>query len=231
MLFSDTTKISPSPSASTSKFFVAIAANKTTTRVVLVSKSSSSSGDDSDDVITRGTGTTAKGRRLLKVREEKRKREFDRLNNYPSWAKVLENAAKNDVELRNVLGDTIGNPDQMRRKVEDRIRNKGRDFHRLKQDQSCWQIHQWNTILSMMWITAVISFHDIGDVEFQDNWFRVWVDIGTSNYFTLDVLLNGLTVLSSEYFGIQQVVFGGRSMGDWEEGMKNPKDGYESFKI
>nr|GEY07188.1 glycoside hydrolase, clan GH-D [Tanacetum cinerariifolium] len=60
------------------------------------------------DVI--GLGTTARGRRLLKVREEKRKREFHRRNNYPSWAKVLENAAKNDVELRNVLGDTIGDP-------------------------------------------------------------------------------------------------------------------------
>ncbi|GJZ71276.1 hypothetical protein Tco_0635127 [Tanacetum coccineum] len=22
------------------------------------------------------------------------------------------------------------------------------------------------------------SFHDVGDVEFQDNWGRVWVDIG-----------------------------------------------------
>ncbi|GJT59028.1 hypothetical protein Tco_1002561 [Tanacetum coccineum] len=64
------------------------------------------------------------------------------------------------------------------------------------------------------------SFHDVGDVEFQDNWGRVWVDIGTSDYFTLDVLLNCLTV-----------VFGGQSMGDWEEGMKNPEDGYKSFKI
>ncbi|GKA27934.1 hypothetical protein Tco_0714102 [Tanacetum coccineum] len=45
---------------------------------------------------------------------------------------VLENAAKNDVELRNVLGDTIGDPDQMRLKVEDRIRKKGRDFHKSK---------------------------------------------------------------------------------------------------
>ncbi|GJY71570.1 hypothetical protein Tco_0475273 [Tanacetum coccineum] len=43
------------------------------------------------------------------------------------------------------------------------------------------------------------SFHDVGDVEFQDNWGRVWVDI----------------------------VFGGQSMGDWEEGMKNPEDGYK----
>ncbi|GKC67713.1 hypothetical protein Tco_1100311 [Tanacetum coccineum] len=83
------------------------------TRVVV-----KSSGDDVN--ISRGSRTTARGRRLLKVREEKRKREFDCLRNYPSWAK---------------------------------------------------------------------------------------------------------------YLGIQQVVFGGQSMGDWEEGMINPEDGYKSFKI
>ncbi|KAG6601077.1 hypothetical protein SDJN03_06310, partial [Cucurbita argyrosperma subsp. sororia] len=41
------------------------------------------------------------------------------------------------------------------------------------------------------------SFHDISDVEFQDNWGRVWVDLGTSDYFAIDVLLNCWTVLSS----------------------------------
>ena len=71
------------------------------------------------------------------------------------------------------------------------------------------------------------SFHDISDVEFQDNWGRFWyksqiaftffkinylslcltsfvikfynrVDLGTSDAFAIDVLLNSLTVLSSE---------------------------------
>ncbi|KAF9611206.1 hypothetical protein IFM89_027520 [Coptis chinensis] len=74
------------------------------------------------------------------------------------------------------------------------------------------------------------SFHDIGDVEFQDNWGRVWVDLGTSDIFAVDVLLNCLTVLSSEYLGIQQMVLVGR-MGDWEEGMTNPEYGYKYFKI
>lgn len=35
----------------------------------------------------KGSGTTARGRRLLKVREEKRKREYDKIHNYPPWAK------------------------------------------------------------------------------------------------------------------------------------------------
>jgi hypothetical protein len=64
------------------------------------------------------------------------------------------------------------------------------------------------------------SFHDISDVEFQDNWalesfdslgkrmcanseipltfFSCRVDLGTSNYLGLDVLLNCLTQFSSE---------------------------------
>ncbi|GJU36213.1 gypsy type transposase [Tanacetum coccineum] len=55
------------------------------------------------------------------------------------------------------------------------------------------------------------SFCDVGDVEFQDNWGRVWVDIGTSDYFALDVLLNCLTVLSleqasSSYVSIHNVI-------------------------
>lgn len=103
----------------------------------------------------KGSGTTARGRRLLKVREDKRKREYDRLHDYPSWAKyffslsfalqvfvflpmsreslklllnfpvtggnfkcrVLESACKDDEELRAVLGDSIGNPELMRKKV------------------------------------------------------------------------------------------------------------------
>lgn len=37
----------------------------------------------------KSSGTSARSRRLLKLREEKRKREHDRLHNYPAWAKSL----------------------------------------------------------------------------------------------------------------------------------------------
>ncbi|KAI3683282.1 hypothetical protein L1987_83785 [Smallanthus sonchifolius] len=274
--------------------------NGRTTIITVSAKSSiNRKTGDGDSLIddVRGSGTTARGRRLLKVREEKRKREYDRLNNYPSWAKVLEDAAKNDVELRNVLGDSIGKPEQMRQKIE--FGRRGEIFTSLKRvplllsksplesnSLALSLFDSFSPVGSNIWfklygppsdrdadlIGSVIqswyvmgrlgafnsanlqlanasmeynplydadkgfnvmpsSFHDIGDVEFQDNWGRVWVDIGTSDYFALDVLVNCLTVLSSEYLGIQQVVFGGRSMGDWEEGMKNPKDGYKYFKI
>ncbi|WZY80207.1 hypothetical protein YC2023_026591 [Brassica napus] len=234
----------------------------------------------------KGSGTTARGRRLLKVREEKRKRDYDRLHDYPSWAKVLESACKDDEELRAVLGDSIGNPELMRKKVEERVRKKGKDFQKQKTGSVLSfkvSFRDFNPVDSFIWFELYgspsdrdvdligsawyvmgrlgafntsnlqlanssmeydplydaekgfkvmpSSFHDISDVEFQDNWGRVWVDLGTSDIFALDVLLNSLTVMSSEYLGIQQVVFGGKRMGDWEEGMTNPDFGYKYFKI
>lgn len=237
----------------------------------------------------KGSGTTARGRRILKVQEEKRKREYEQLHNYPTWAKVLEDACKNDSELRAVLGDSIGNPELMRKRVEDRVRKKGKDFQKSKSGSVVAfkvSFRDFNLLGSYIWfelygspsdrdvdlLGSVIqswyvmgrigafnsanlqltnlsmeydplydaekgskvmpsSFHDIGDVEFQDNWGRVWVDLGTADFFSIDVLLNCLTTLSSEYLGIKQVVFGGRVMGDWEDGMTNPEYGYKSFKI
>ncbi|MCD9643463.1 hypothetical protein HAX54_030970 [Datura stramonium] len=237
----------------------------------------------------KGSGTTARGRRLLKVREEKRKREYERLHNYPAWAKVLEDACKHDTELRAVLGDSIGNPELMKKRIEDRVRTKGRNFQKSKTGSVLAfkvSFRDFNPLDSYIWfelygspsdrdvniLGSVIqawyvmgrlgafnssnlqlggssmeydplydaekgfnvmpsSFHDISNVEFQDNWCRVWVDLGTADFFSIDVLLNCLTVLSSEYIGIQQVVFGGRRMGDWEEGMTNSDDGYKYFEI
>ncbi|KAF5186074.1 Alpha-galactosidase [Thalictrum thalictroides] len=245
---------------------------------------------DTDINSTRkGSGTSARSRRLLKIREEKRKREYDRTHNYPAWAKVLEDACKHDSELRAVLGDSIGNPEQMKQKVQQRVRSKGPDFRKSKTgsvlsfkvsfrdfnptDSYIWfELYGSPTDRDVVLIGSVIqswyvmgrlgafnssnlqlanlsmdhnpiydankgfkvmpsSFHDISDVEFQDNWGRVWVDLGTSDILAVDVLLNCLTVLSSEYLGIQQVVFGGRRMGDWEEGMTSPEFGYKTFKI
>ncbi|GMH10880.1 hypothetical protein Nepgr_012721 [Nepenthes gracilis] len=235
-----------------------------------VAMSGDSDGSDVEDGkrgVAKGSGTKARGRRLLKLKEEKRKREYDRLHNYPAWAKVLEEACKNDAELRAVIGDSVGNPELMRKKVEERVRKKGRDFHKPKTGSIVAfkvSFRDFNPVDSYIWlelygspsdqdvelIGSVIqawyvmgrlgafnssnlqvtnssmeynplydvdkgfkvlpsSFHDISDVEFQDNWGRFWVDLGTSDYFAIDVLLNCLTVLSSEYLGIKQVVFGG----------------------
>ncbi|KAK8463581.1 hypothetical protein SEVIR_1G382000v4 [Setaria viridis] len=236
------------------------------------------------------SGTTARERRLVKVREERRRREYDREHTYPGWARVLENACRDDEELRAILGDSIGNPELMKQRIQERVRKKGRaQFNKSKTGSIVAfkvSFRDFNPLNSFIWFelfgeptdrdvdllggviqawyvmgrlgaynssnlqlsnsmldydpsydsgeaSSVLpsSFHDISDVEFQDNWGRVWVDLGTSDYLALDVLLNCLTQLSSEHVGIKQVVFGGKRMGDWEEGMTNSDYGYKHFKI
>ncbi|KAK8963508.1 hypothetical protein KSP40_PGU004958 [Platanthera guangdongensis] len=49
------------------------------------------SGDEEDTYLLgkKMSGTSVRERRLLRVLEEKRKREFDRIHNYPAWAKFV----------------------------------------------------------------------------------------------------------------------------------------------
>ncbi|KAK0573676.1 hypothetical protein LWI29_011856 [Acer saccharum] len=244
---------------------------KNPTAFVVAAAANDNVENGSSAVVAKGSGTTARGRRLLKVREEKRKREYDRLHKYPSWAKVLEDACKDDDELRAVLGDSIGDPELMRKRVEERVRKKGNNFQKSKTgsvlsfkvsfrdfnplDSFIWFelygspadrdvdligsiIQSWYVMgrlgafnsSNMQLANSSMEYDTLYDAE-KDNWGRVWVDLGTSDYFAVDVLLNCLTVLSSEYLGIQQIVFGGRRIGDWEEGMTDPEFGYKYFKI
>ncbi|KAM3223973.1 hypothetical protein ACQJBY_057394 [Aegilops geniculata] len=236
------------------------------------------------------SGTSARDRRLARVREERRRREYDREHTYPGWARVLENACRDDEEMRAILGDSIGNPELMKQRIQERVRAKGREgFNRPKTGSvAAFKVsfRDFNPLNAFIWFelfgeptdrdvdllggviqawyvmgrlgafnssnlqlansmldfdpsydseeaSAVMpsSFHDISDVEFQDSWGRVWVDLGTSDHLGLDVLLNCLTQLSSEHLGIKQVVFGGRKLGDWEEGMTSSDYGYKHFKI
>ncbi|KAL2950640.1 hypothetical protein AAZX31_19G000600 [Glycine max] len=196
------------------------------------SHSYTSSGRKLEEEGIKGSGTTARDRRLLRIRQEKRQREYDLLNNYPAWAKVLENACKDDAELRAVLGDSIGNPELMRKRVEDRVRKKGRDFQKSKTgsvlafkvtfrdfnplDSYIWfelfgspsdrDVNLIGNVIQSWYVMGRLgafnssnlqlanssveydplydadkgfkvmpsSFHDISDIEFQENWGRVW---------------------------------------------------------
>ncbi|KAK6151907.1 hypothetical protein DH2020_014542 [Rehmannia glutinosa] len=75
------------------------------------------------------------------------------------------------------------------------------------------------------------TFYNIGDLEVQDNLARIWVDIGTSEPLLLDILINALTQLSSDYVGIKQVVFGGSEFENWKENLKTEDTGYSIHKI
>ncbi|KAK4724179.1 hypothetical protein R3W88_026958 [Solanum pinnatisectum] len=79
-------------------------------------------------------------------------------------------------------------------------------------------------------VTAT-TFYNIGDVEIQDNLARIWVDIGTSEPLLLDVLINALSQISSDYVGIKQVVFGGSEFENWKENLTSEDAGYSVHKI
>lgn len=75
------------------------------------------------------------------------------------------------------------------------------------------------------------TFYNIGDLEIQDNIARIWVDIGTGEGLLLDVLVNALTQISSDFVGIKQVVFGGTEFENWRENLTTEDAGYSKHKI
>ncbi|KAL8138072.1 hypothetical protein V2J09_004073 [Rumex salicifolius] len=75
------------------------------------------------------------------------------------------------------------------------------------------------------------TFYNIGDFEVQDNVARIWVDIGTSEPLILDVLINALTQISSDYVGIKQVTLGGTEFENWKESLTSEDVGYSLHKI
>ncbi len=56
--------------------------------------------------------------------------------------------------------------------------------------------------------------HNMGEVEYQNNWARCWFDLGTSDGLALDILVNVLRRFSQEYVPLQTMVIGGVNP-DW----------------
>ncbi|CAM8936158.1 unnamed protein product [Rhodiola kirilowii] len=75
------------------------------------------------------------------------------------------------------------------------------------------------------------TFYNIGDLEIQDNLARIWVDIGTREPLILDILINALTQLSSDYVGIKQLVLGGSEFENWRENLTTEDSGFSVHKI
>ena len=56
--------------------------------------------------------------------------------------------------------------------------------------------------------------HNMGVMEYRDAWARCWLDLGTSDAFALDVLINTLARLNSDVLEIETVFIGGINE-DW----------------
>ena len=51
--------------------------------------------------------------------------------------------------------------------------------------------------------------HNMGQLEYQNDWGRCWVDLGTSDGVDIDVLINALRQLDSDVVQIEELVVGG----------------------
>ena len=56
--------------------------------------------------------------------------------------------------------------------------------------------------------------HNLGQVEYQGNWARCWVDFGTSDPIALDVLINALRQIDSAVVHLESLCIGGIN-DDW----------------
>lgn len=56
--------------------------------------------------------------------------------------------------------------------------------------------------------------HNMGEMEYQADWARCWVDLGTSDGVAIDVLINSLRQLNSDVVEIQELLIGGVN-DDW----------------
>lgn len=59
------------------------------------------------------------------------------------------------------------------------------------------------------------TFHDMSQMELQDNWARCWINLGTADELALDMLINALSTFSKENIGIKKMYIGGQNE-DWE---------------
>ncbi|KAH7415933.1 hypothetical protein KP509_14G067200 [Ceratopteris richardii] len=74
-------------------------------------------------------------------------------------------------------------------------------------------------------------FVNIGELEFQHNWGRFWVDLGTSDTLALDIFINAFIAISSDYVGVKEITFGGKDLGQWNEELMSEEEGYRTFRI
>ncbi len=56
--------------------------------------------------------------------------------------------------------------------------------------------------------------HNMGQLEYQGDWARCWLDLGTSDGVAIDVLINALRQLDTDVVQIEELVVGGVNT-DW----------------
>ncbi|WP_269622862.1 DUF3531 family protein [Prochlorococcus marinus] len=57
--------------------------------------------------------------------------------------------------------------------------------------------------------------HNLGQLEYQGEWARCWVDLGTSDAIALDVLINTMRQIDGDLIRFREIFVGGVNE-DWE---------------
>jgi len=83
------------------------------------------------------------------------------------------------------------------------------------------QVHEEGAEVSWMGYDAETAerampalMHNMGEIEYQGAWARCWMDLGTSDGFAIDVLINTLRQIDSDVVQIEELLIGG-SNEDW----------------
>merc|ERR1712217_519557 len=58
--------------------------------------------------------------------------------------------------------------------------------------------------------------HELGQLEFKAHWARFFLDIGTTDELSLDILINMLIGFSTDYVTILQIILGGDNI-EWSK--------------
>jgi len=56
--------------------------------------------------------------------------------------------------------------------------------------------------------------HNVGQMEYEGNWARCWIDFGTSDNLAIDILINSLIQIEVDLLEIEEILIGGVNE-DW----------------
>ena len=77
------------------------------------------------------------------------------------------------------------------------------------------QVHEEGAEVSWMGYDAETAerampalMHNMGEIEYQGAWARCWMDLGTSDGFAIDVLINTLRQIDSDVVQIEELLIG-----------------------
>ncbi|XP_057813037.1 uncharacterized protein LOC131027081 isoform X2 [Cryptomeria japonica] len=137
---------------------------------------------DGETILT-SSRTKARERRMEKLKEERKRREFEKekkKNEYPQWAKILEDGCKHDAELNEIIGDAIGNPELMRERILKRGRRKGSDIQKSASGSVLAMnvsFRDFNPTDSYIWI-ELYGVPSDKHIDFIGNTIRSWYVLG-----------------------------------------------------